>query len=235
MPASRSLIALLVSTVALFALYFFALKGNSSSNSSSGSGLGQYQSAINQAHQAVKTSASNDAASGNDGASASASSTPASGGASASSSTSSSSTSSSSAKSSSTSSQAAQAAKKPVVHLTPKVATHNHAAMVRLSTVQQAITKHKVVLMLFYNPQGSDDQAVKQELKAVPAFDGQVVKLSIPLSESANFTPVTQQVPVNFSPTVVLISPDGQAQEMTGLIDRFVIAERVVEAAIAAR
>lgn len=231
MPASRSLIALLLSTVVLFALYFFAFKGNSS-NSSTSTGAGQFQPAINQAHQAVQTSGANDAASGNVGTPGSASSTPASGGASAPTKKTASSASSSSSSSSGTSSHAAR---KPVVHLTPKVATHSHAALVRLSTVQRALTRHKIVVMLFYNPRGTDDQAVKQALQAVPTLSGQVVKLSIPLSESANFTPVTAQAPVNFSPTVVLISPHAEVQEITGLTDRFVISQLVIDDAFATR
>lgn len=218
MPASRSLIALLVGTVAFFALWVFALKGNSSSSSSS-QGVGQYQSAINQAHQAVNTSNASNAASGNDGTSAStsASASP------------SSTASSSSAKASGSSQPAskAHASKKPVVHLTPKVAKHSQAALSRLSTVQHALSSHKTVVMLFYNPLGTDDQAVKQELAAVPTFGHSVVKLTIPLSEAANFTPVTDQVPVNFSPTTVLISPAGQAQQITGLVDGFVLAQYV--------
>jgi hypothetical protein len=208
----------------------FALKGGSSTNGSKG--LGQYQSAINQAHQAVHTSGTNDAASGNDGTSGSASSTPASGGASAPKSTSpsavaSSSTTSSSAKPSSTSSHAA---KKTVIHLTPKVATHNHAAMVRLSTVQHAIAQHKVVAMLFFNPRGADDVAVHSEMAGIASHHDKVVKLMVPLAEAANFTAVTQQVPVNFSPTLVLIAPSGQAERIVGYTDQFAIAERVTQA-----
>ena len=56
MPASRSLIALLIGTVAFFALWVVALKPGSSKTGSGSQGLGQYQSAINKAHQAVATS-----------------------------------------------------------------------------------------------------------------------------------------------------------------------------------
>jgi hypothetical protein len=228
MPASRSLIALLVGTVAFFALWVVALKPGGSSSNGGSQGLGQYQSAINKAHQAVQTSNAGNAASGNDGTSSSAA-TSASRGASASSSTSSS-TGSHSSSATTHAASGSHAARKPVVHLTPKVATHNHAALARLSTVQHALSAHKIVIMLFYNPKAADDQLVKQELSGVSSARN-VVKLTIPLSESANFTPVTQQVPVNFSPTVVLIAPSGQAQEIAGLSDRFVIAQHVRDVA----
>jgi hypothetical protein len=207
MPASRSLIALLVGTVAFFALWVFALKGSSSSSSSS-QGVGQYQSAINKAHQAVQISNASNAASGNDAAQPS---SPAS---------------SSGAKPTT----ASPTKTKPAVHLTAKVGSHNKASVARVSTVQQAIKAHKVVAMLFYNPTGADDVAVKKEFAAVSRHRGRVVKLTIPLGEAANFTQVTQQVPVNFSPTLVLIAPSGQADEIVGFSDQFEIAQRVDDA-----
>ncbi len=218
MPASRSLIALLVGTVAFFALWLVALKPGSGSNGSSSSqGLGQFQSAINKAHQAVGTSNASNAASGNDGTASSTSTTSASGGAA-------STTAPKSAQSSGTGHAGTQSTRPtPTGH----GAAHTRAAMARLSTVQHAIGAHRVVAMLFYNPLAADDQAVKQELAAVPAHRGQVVKLTIPLSEASNFTAVTQQVPVNFSPTLVLIAPNGQAGEIVGFSDQLEIAQRV--------
>lgn len=224
MPASRSLIALLVGTVAFFALWLIALKpgGSGSNGSSSSQGLGQYQSAINKAHQAVTTSNASNAASGNDGTSSTTSSTAASGGTSSTSST----APSQPATKSSTGTHSSPAA-------TGK-ATHSRAAAARLSSVQHAMAQHKVVAMLFYNPLAADDQAVKQELASVSTHRGQVVKLTIPLDEASNFTAVTQQVPVNFSPTLVLIAPNGQTGEIVGFSDQLEIAQRVNDA-LAAR
>jgi hypothetical protein len=220
MPASRSLIALLIGTVAFFALWLVALKpsgsGSGKNGSSSSQGLGQYQSAINAAHHAVATSNASNAASGNDGTGSSPSTAP----------TSTKATSPAKGKSAKPATSSATKAK-PVPHLTAKVGAHNKATLVRLSTVQRAMAKHKMVVMLFYNPAGADDQAVRQMLAAVPTHHGKVVKLTIPLSESANFTPVTNQVPVNFSPTLVLIAPSGQTEQIIGFSDQYEIAQRV--------
>jgi hypothetical protein len=216
MPASRSLIALLVGTVAFFALWLLALKpGPSNTNGGKSSqGVGQYQSAINQAHQAVQTSNANNAASGNDGTPAGASSPQSSAGA---------------ATSSSTGTQVHPAASSQSASQA-QAGVHSAAAMNRFSSVQHAVASHKVVAMLFYNPAATDDRAVKQELSSIPTRRGMVVKLTIPLSEAANYTAVTQQVPVNFSPTLVLIARDGQAGEILGYSDRFEIAQRVDDA-----
>ena len=236
MPASRSLIALLVGTVAFFALWIVALKPSGSKTSSQG--LGQYQSAINKAHQAVSTSNASNAASGNagTGSSPTTSTTVTSGGAAASQTSSVSKTSGSTTSSTKSHPVTKSVARtKPVPHLTAKVGAHNPATLARLSTVQNALAAHKLVVMLFYNPQGADDQAVKQELAGVPSSRGRVVKVNIPLSESANFTAVTQQVPVNFSPTLVLIAPGGKTEEIPGLTDRFTILQSVINDTLPSR
>lgn len=214
MPASRSLIALLVGTVAFFALWMFALKGGSGNGTGSPKGgLGAYQSDINAAHNAVATSNASNAASGNDSA------TSSSGGASASKST----------PSSSQSKASATSRKSPTGH--PALSrTQQRSAAVTLSTVQAAVSSHKAVALLFYNPAAADDLAVKQELASVSVHKGRVVKLAIPLSEAASFTAVTQQVPLNFSPTLVLISTSDQASEIVGYADPFEINQRVDDA-----
>lgn len=214
MPASRSLIALLVGTVALFALWIVALKpGGSGSAGGKSQGLGAYQSAINQAHQAVQVSGASNAASGNDAAPA-----PSGGSAAAPSAT---------AKSAApATSSRAQAAAKP----TSPAVTKPVSPAVRMSTIKHALNAHKVVAMLFFNSAAADDRAVKQELAAVPTHRGRVVKLTIPLSQAANFTAVTQNVPVNLSPTLVLIAPTGRAGEIVGFSDQFEIAQRVDDA-----
>lgn len=216
MPASRSLIALLVGTVAFFALWLVAFKGGSStSGGTSKQSLGQYSSDLNAAHKAVATSNASNAASGNDGTGSSAS-------------TSTTAATAPSQTTTSTKPASKSAAKaKPVPHLTAKVGAHNPATLARLSTVQNAMAKHKMVVMLFYNPSGADDQAVDQQLAGVSTHAGKVVKLNIPLNEAANFTAVTNQVPVNFSPTLVLIAPSGQTDEIVGFADQYEIAQRV--------
>jgi hypothetical protein len=252
MPASRSLIALLAGTAVFFALWIFALKPSSSNKagtngSSSSQGLGSYQSDINKAHQAVGISNASNAASGNEnaaassgGATASHSSKPSTSvtasTASASHSSSSSKTSTkSSASKTSTKSSASKTSTKSSAKQTTKPSTSTTVAPRQtvadsLSTVQAAVSAHKVVALLFYNPAAADDQAVKQELASVPTHKRHVVKLAIPLNDAPAFTGVTQQVPGNFSPTLVLISSSGQASEIVGFTTAFEISQRVDDA-----
>lgn len=217
MQASRGLIALLVATVAFFALWIVALKPGGSSQSPGGSpthGPSGYQADIAAAHQAVQTSNADNVRSGADPSSAA--SSPAS--------------TNQSAPATHAAPTASHGARS---HTRLAVANSDHSpgsSADRLNTVQRARRAHDVVAMLFYNPAATDDQAVRQEFAVVPTHRGRVVKLTIPLREIANYTAVTEQVPVNFSPTLVLVAPNGQADEIVGFSDRFEIAQRVDQA-----
>lgn len=220
MQASRGLIALLVATVVFFALWIVALKpGSSTSGGSPTQGLSGYRADIAKAHQAVQVSAADNARSGGQ---ANTSSTPA--------------TAATPAPATSTiASQVAgrtRASHHAVVRRSAAQAkpAHRATAASRFGEVQRALRAHKALAMLFYNPAAADDRAVRQELAAVPTHRGRVVKLTIPLSEIAHYTAVTEQVPVNFSPTLVLIAPNGQAREIVGFSDQFEIAQRVDDA-----
>ncbi len=232
MPASRSLIALLAGTAVFFALWIFALKPSSSNkagtNGSSSQGLGSYQSDINKAHQAVGISNASNAASGNEnaptssgGATASHSSKP---------STSVTASTASTSHSSSSSKTSTKSSAKTTQPSTSTTKAPRQTVADSLSTVQAAVSAHKVVALLFYNPAAADDQAVKQELASVPTHKRHVVKLAIPLNDAPAFTAVTQQVPVNLSPTLVLISSSGQASEIVGFTTAFEISQRVDDA-----
>jgi hypothetical protein len=209
---SRPLIGLLVGTVAFFALWLVALKPSSSSNGGS-KPLGQYQPAVDQARKAVATA---NAASLVHGGSIPGLS----------------------------SSTGTTATPTPAAPATPSQAVTNPSsrkpssasssaksttASQRRTVVDQALKDHKVLALLFFNPAGADDRAVDQELNAVQP-SGRLVKLAVPLQELASYSVVTNQVPVDISPTLVLINPRQQASEIVGFADRFEISHRVSDA-----
>jgi hypothetical protein len=237
------LIALLVATLAAFGLWYVELRPSSSSSGGASQGAGTYQSAINQAHQAVKTS---NAANARLGAPTSTGRAPASPSSKAATAKVTASTRTTTvAKSSATS--APKAAVKPAVkhaasrphHKAVSTAAHKavstpaHKAVStaeQLSLVTNAITAHKVVAVLFYNDAAADDQAVDRELAAVPTHSGQVVKAAVPLSALTSFGIITQQVPVVTAPTLVLIDSSRQATEIIGFADTLEITQRVDDA-----
>ncbi len=212
---SRPLIALLIATLAFFALWITMLKPSTAPSGPKG-GTNAYQSAIAKARQTV---AASDRAAGIHTTPAAGASgihtTPAAGAA------------------------AAQSSSPSVPTVTvpstsAKVgggAAHNPAATThRLNVVTRALDAHKVLALLFYNPAATDDRAVKRELASVSTHGHRVVKLAIPISELARYPVVTTQVQLNESPTLVLIDSHRQATTIVGFADRFEIAQRVQDA-----
>ncbi len=222
---SRPLIALLVSTVALFALYFVAFRGGSPSTSdgTSKQSLGAFSSDIAAAHHAVTTSNHASAAQGSvPGSSSGSSSSSTSTKTTAASATAHKSATGSKAKSTTTSKTTSKA--------TRSVTVSHSTSQNSLKTVDRALTEKKVLALLFYNPAASDDRAVKQELRAVPTHKGHVVKLAVPINQLGNYEGLTNEVPINESPTLVLISGNGQASTIVGFADGFEISQRVADA-----
>lgn len=117
------------------------------------------------------------------------------------------------------------ASRTPVSHPVKVHVTPNTPA-----AVVHALATHKVVALLFYNPAATDDKAVKQELATVPTHAGKVVKMSVQVNRLAKYSMVTNQVPVQVSPTLVLIDRARQASTIIGFADRFEIAQRVADA-----
>lgn len=196
---SRPLIGVLLGTVALFALWFVALKPSSSSKTGQPQGLGQYQSAINKAHKVA--AAGNAAAAADNGTVATTS------------------TISATAKS-------LTAPRTATTSVTPHVRVDANTP----AAVGHALASHKVVALLFYNPGATDDQAVKQELATVPTHAGKVLKLAVPLGQLARYSLVTDEVPIQVSPTLVLIDKSHDASTIVGFADRFEISQRVADA-----
>jgi hypothetical protein len=212
----KPLIALLVATVAAFALWTAVLKktvtGSGSSSSSSAPAL---QSAINKAHQAVTTSNQASVAHGG-----TVSTTPA---------PAPKATTPAPAPKATTPPAKSQDAQKAVTAL-KALAKAQPAKAPSIKTVVNAIAAHKVVALLFYNPSASDDQAVKQELATISTDHGKVARFSIPVSDLSQFQPVTSKVPVASTPTLLVIDKQGATTTLTGFVDQLAISQTVSDA-----
>jgi hypothetical protein len=205
--APRGLIALLVGTVVFFALWIMVLKPSPSTKSNSPQSLGALQTDVNKAHQAVATSNATGPADAGTTASTPATTAPA----------------------AATPRPSSTATTTPQTPSSAHPATPTVSALGRLNFVNNALRAHKVVALLFYNPAGADDRAVKAELATIKSR-GKVVTLAVPLTELTRYPVVTNQVPVTESPTLVLINRSQQATTIIGFADRFEIAQRVVDA-----
>jgi hypothetical protein len=218
----KPLIGLLLGTVAFFAIWMVALKPHSSSSGGSQGGVGQYQGAIDKAHQAVTTSNQANAKLGAPTSTTSATpagTTPA---------TTTQSTKASKAQAKPVAKAKATPTTKPPTK--PTTQPSSAAATNAPQTVATAIRAGKVVAILFYNDAAPDDRAVKSELAAIPTHGGQVVKVAVPLSQLIQFSSLTQTVDVNTAPELVLIDHARQASTLVGYADSVEIGQRIDDA-----
>jgi hypothetical protein len=228
----KPLIGLLLGTVAFFAIWMVALKPHSSSSGGSQGGVGQYQSAINQAHNAVTTSNQANAKLGAPTATTSAT-TPA---ATTPATTAKAATAKAATAKAKATTAPAKAPAKPVTKAkaapAPKPAAQSAKAVAAtaVQTVGTAIRAGKVVAILFYNDAAADDRAMKSELAAIPTHGGQVVKVAVPVSQLIQFSSLTQTVDVNTAPELVLIDHARQASTLVGYADSVEIAQRINDA-----
>jgi cytoskeletal protein RodZ len=227
----KPLIGLLLGTVAFFAIWMVALKPHSSSSGGSQGGAGQYQPAINQAHQAVTTSNQANAKLGAPTATTSATTPaattsipqPATKAKAATATTAKAATATTAKAATATTAKAAPATK-------PATQSAAESATASAKTVGTAIRAGKVVAILFYNDAAADDRAVKTELAAIPTHGGQVVKVAVPVSQLIQFSSLTQTVDVNTAPELVLIDHARQASTLVGYADGVEIAQRINDA-----
>jgi hypothetical protein len=96
--------------------------------------------------------------------------------------------------------------------------------------IRTALDDKRLVALLFYNPAASDDLAVKRELAQIPTAPGRVLKVALPITQLGTYASLTSQVPVNQSPTLLLIDPAHQATTIVGFADSFEIAQRIRDA-----
>lgn len=97
--------------------------------------------------------------------------------------------------------------------------------------VESQLKAGKTVLILFWNPHGAEDVAVRGELPAVQRrLGGKIAVRYAAASQVGEYGAVTHAVQVNQTPTLVIVNPHGQATVITGLTDAFAIEQAVREA-----
>lgn len=119
-----------------------------------------------------------------------------------------------------------------VTHSSPR-ATKSAAAAApaKQKIVERELHQHKTVLILFWNPHGSDDVAVHRELPAVQhALGGRVAVHSALPGQVGDFGTITHAIQVNQTPTLLIVGTGGQTTTITGLTDAFSIKQAIEEA-----
>ncbi|HYM45151.1 MAG TPA: hypothetical protein VES65_03200 [Solirubrobacteraceae bacterium] len=109
---------------------------------------------------------------------------------------------------------------KPAVHTAPAMQT----------AVERELRQGKTVLVLFWDPRGADDVAVRRELPAVRHALGARVAVHYAFaSQVGAFGTITHAVQVNQTPTLLVVNTHGQTTTLTGLADAFSIEQAVAE------
>jgi hypothetical protein len=96
--------------------------------------------------------------------------------------------------------------------------------------VKGALGAHKVVVLLFWNPRGSDDRSVKDSVDSLSRHGGAVAKFTDTLGNLSRYTKVTASQAVTQTPTVVVVDRKGKGRFVTGLQDSATVEQLVVDA-----
>jgi len=109
--------------------------------------------------------------------------------------------------------------------------TTAHAAPAQQVAVEKQLKQGKVVLVLFWNPKGSDDVAVHKELQAVEKKLGGKVAVHYALAKQVgSYGSITKAIQVYQTPTLLLVNGKGLTTTLTGFTDAFSIEQTINEA-----
>jgi hypothetical protein len=106
---------------------------------------------------------------------------------------------------------------------TPK-ATSSPAA------VRTAMANGKVVVLLFWNQQASDDRRVHEELAHVSSHGGKVLIVAAPVRQVSLFSASIRGIQVLQSPTILVVDHSRKARTLVGYTDRAEIGQAVDDA-----
>src|SRR5215210_5004020 len=99
--------------------------------------------------------------------------------------------------------------------------------------VRKAVSRRKVVALLFYNNRSEDDKATRRALSHVDRFGGQVFVDAHWIKNVAPYAAITRGVDLEQSPTVVVVDRNLKAESLVGYVDAETIEQAVVDALLA--
>jgi hypothetical protein len=99
----------------------------------------------------------------------------------------------------------------------------------------RGIADRKVMVLLFWNRNASDDQAVRAEMRGVDRHAGKVLVHVASLDNVSDYQQITRGANVDQSPTVVVVDRNRQVQTLVGFTDRATIDQAVSDALRASR
>ena len=94
------------------------------------------------------------------------------------------------------------------------------------ASVAKAVAKDKALVMLFWNKDAYDDQAVRGELRKIDRHKGKVKIHVASINDVARYAAITRGVNLEQSPTVVVVKGN-TADALVGYVDRGTINQTV--------
>ena len=96
--------------------------------------------------------------------------------------------------------------------------------------MKRAMDKNKVVVLLIWNPRGSDDRNVKNAVDGLSRRNGKVAVFTDRPENVARYTTVTNAVELAQTPTLIVVNRDQVARKATGYLDPTTVDQYVVDA-----
>lgn len=96
--------------------------------------------------------------------------------------------------------------------------------------VKRALDARKVVAILFWNPRAVDDRSVKASVEALPRRGGKVAVFSDRVKNLSRYTRISTATSIVTTPSLVIVNRKGEAEVVTGYLDRQTVAQYVKNA-----
>jgi hypothetical protein len=100
----------------------------------------------------------------------------------------------------------------------------------RSGPILQDLAEGKVVVALFFNPHGADDNAALRAVRSANRRHGRVIVHSIPIEDVGDYNALTTGVQVLEAPTILIIGPDHKARTVVGYTEVKEIDQAVFDA-----
>jgi hypothetical protein len=96
--------------------------------------------------------------------------------------------------------------------------------------VKDALDHNKVVVLLIWNPRGSEDKDVKDSVDGLSRHGGKVAVFTDKPENIARYTSITAVTQVVQTPALVVVNRDQVARKATGYLDDETVEQYVVDA-----
>jgi cytoskeletal protein RodZ len=142
--------------------------------------------------------------------------------------------SSASASAAATPKSATRAAVKPHTvkpHVNKTAVDRDSGIPAQQAAVESELKQGKVVAVLFWNPKGADDMAVRKELQAVgKKLGGKIAVHTAEANQVGSYGSITRAIQVYQTPTILFVNSKGLTTTLTGFTDAFSIEQTIDEA-----